>query len=135
KEFRINIIMNSKKEKIGSIYYDKSIKKWRCTYYIYTEDKSSETRKTKSFPTEKEAKDFLTSIQYQKGNDLFIKNNGIPLNQLMRENLQRKFDLNLITERTYARTIETIQCIEKSFIAFRNISDITSKDIQDYLNS
>lgn len=127
--------MHNKKEKIGSIYYDKRDKKWRCIYYVYTEDKSSETRKTKTFSTEKEAKDFLTSIQYQKGNDLFIKNNGIPLNQLMRENLQRKLDLNLITERTYARTMETIQCIEKSSIAFKNISDISSKDIQAYLNT
>lgn len=127
--------MNNKKEKIGSIYYDKNIKKWRCIYYIYTDDKFTETRKTKSFTTEKEAKDFLTSIQYQKGNNLFIKNNGIPLNQLMRENAQRKLDLNLITERSYSRIIETITAIEKSPISTKNISDITSTEIQSYMNT
>lgn len=126
---------NGKKDKIGSIYYDKNLKKWRCIYYIFATDGSSETRKTKSFLTEQEAKNFLTSIQFQKGNDLFIKSNGIPLNKLMRENLQKKLDLNLITERTYARTMETIRGIEKSPIAYKNISDITSMEIQAFLNT
>ena len=61
------IIINTSKN--GSIYFDKSRKKWRCTYYAYQKDIGKEIRKTKSFLTEKEAQDFLTSIQYQKGND------------------------------------------------------------------
>lgn len=126
---------NSKKEKNGSIYYDKKDDRWRCIYYIYTEDKSSEIRKTKSFFTEKEAKDFLISIQYQKGNDLFIKNNGIPLNQLMRENVQKKLDMNLIGERSYKRLNETIKKIEETDISKKNINDITGTDIQSYLNT
>lgn len=125
----------SKKEKIGSIYYDKNRKNWRCTYYIYEKDTQEETRKTKSFLTEQEAKDFLTSIQYQKGNELFIKNNGIPLNQLMRENVQRKLDMNLIGERSYTRIMESIKRIEKSPMSKKNINDITSNEIQSYLNS
>lgn len=128
-------IVKKKKEKIGSVYYDKKDNKWRCIYYIYKQDTQEETRKTKSFTTEKEAQDFLTSIQYQKGNDLFIKNNGIPLNQLMRENVQRKLDMNLIGERTYARTLETIKKIEETPISKENITDITSTDIQGYLNT
>ena len=91
--------MSTKKEKIGSVYYDKKDKKWRCIYYIYSKDRISEIRKTKSFQNEKDARDFLTSIQYQKGNDLFIQNNGIPLNKLMRENAQKKLEMNLIGER------------------------------------
>ena len=127
--------MSTKKEKIGSVYYDKKDKKWRCIYYIYTKDKISETRKTKSFQNEKEARDFLASIQYQKGNDLFIKNNGIPLNQLMRENAQRKLDMNIIGERSYTRILESIKKIEESSMSKKNISDITSNEIQEYLNS
>lgn len=123
------------KEKVGSIYYDKKDKRWRCIYYIYSEDNFTQTRKTKSFPTEKEAQEFLTSIQFQKGNELFIKNNGIPLNKLMREIAQRKLDLNLIIESSYIRIIETIMLIEKNPISTKNISDITSSDIQNYLNS
>mgnify|MGYP002644441348 CR=1 FL=1 len=45
--------MSTKKEKIGSVYYDKKDKKWRCIYYIYSKDRISEIRKTKSFQNEK----------------------------------------------------------------------------------
>ena len=127
------IIINTSKN--GSIYFDKSRKKWRCTYYAYQKDIGKEIRKTKSFLTEKEAQDFLTSIQYQKGNDLFIQNNGIPLNKLMRENAQKKLDMNLIGERTYSRIIETIKKIEETPISAKNIDQITSNDIQNYLNT
>ena len=127
--------MASNKNKTGSIYYDKKDKKWRCIYYIYSKDRINEIRKTKSFQNEKDARDFLTSIQYQKGNDLFIQNNGIPLNKLMRENAQKKLEMNLIGERTYSRILETIKAIEKSQISQKNISDISSNEIQSYLNS
>ena len=96
----------SKEEKNGSIYFDNARKNWRCVYYAYEKNTGKEIRKSKSFQEEREAKDFLTSIQYQKGNDLFIKNNGIPLNQLMRENANKKLELNLIGERTYIRTLQ-----------------------------
>lgn len=125
----------NRKEKTGSIYYDKKDKRWKCTYYIIKQDTFEEKRKYKSFSTEQEAKEFLTSIQYQKGNELFIKNNGIPLNQLMRENVQRKLDMNLIGERSYARIMESIKIIEKSPMSKKNINDITSNEIQSYLNS
>ena len=125
----------NKKEKTGSIYFDTTRKTWRCIYYVYESNTGKEIRKTKSFMTEQEAKDFLTSIQYQKGNDLFIKNNGIPLNKLMLENAKKKLELNLISERTYARILETIKSIEKNSIATQNIDEITSNDIQNYLNT
>ena len=127
--------MASNKNKTGSVYYDKKDKKWKCTYYILDTETKKQKRKYKSFETEQEAKDLLTSIQYQKGNDLFIKNNGIPLNQLMRENAQRKLDMNIITERSYTRILESIKKIEESPMSKKNISDITSNEIQEYLNS
>ena len=94
---------------VGSIYYDKTKKKWRCLYYVINKDTLEEVRKSKSFPSEKDAQDFLTSIQCQKGNDLFVKNNGIPLNQLMRANAQKRLDMNLIGERQYARILHSIK--------------------------
>ena len=127
--------MSNRKEKTGSIYYDKKDKKWKCTYYIFDKESMTEKRKYKSFPTEQEAKDFLTSIQYQKGNELFIKNNGIPLNQLMREIAEKKLELNLIGERTYTRLLGTINTIEKDSISKKNINEITSNEIQTYLNT
>jgi integrase len=127
--------MENKKNKNGCIYFDITRKTWRCSYYAYEKNTGKEKRTTKAFQTEQEAKDFLTSIQYQKGNDLFIKNNGIPLNQLMRENAKKKLELNLIGERTFSRIIETIKTIEKSPVATQNIDEITSNDIQNYLNT
>lgn len=123
------------KDKTGSVYYDKSKKKWKCAYYVYENSTLDENRKTKTFDTEQEAKYFLTAIQYQKGNDLFIKNNGIPLNELMIENAEQKLELNLIKPRTYTRIMETIKQIEESPISKQNIMDITSNDIKNYLNS
>ncbi len=126
---------NNKINKTGSIFYDKKDKRFKCAYYITDKDTQNEIRKTKSFLTEQEAKEFLTSIQYQKGNDLFIKNNGIPLNQLMRENVERKLELNLIGERTYGRLLKSIRQLEKSPMTHKNIEDITSNDIQEYFNT
>ena len=125
----------NKKEKIGSVYYDKKDKRWKCTYYIFNQKTMKEQRKYKSFLTEQEAKDFLTSIQYQKGNELFIQNNGITLHQLMRESAQKKLDLNLIGERTYYRLIETIKKIEETPMANKNINEVTSNEIQSYLTT
>ena len=128
-------IEKNRKDKIGSVYYDKKDKRWRCTYYIYDRDTYDEIRKTKSFSTEQEAKEFLISIHYQKGNDVFVKNNGIPLNQLMRENTERKLEANLIGERTYGRILKTIKQIEKNQNSKKNINDIMSTDLQSYFNT
>ena len=58
--------MAGNKNKTGSVYYDKKDKKWKCTYYILDIETKKQKRKYKSFETEQEAKDLLTSIQYQK---------------------------------------------------------------------
>lgn len=119
----------------GSIYYDKSKKKWKCAYYVTDKNTLDEVRKSKTFITEKDAQDFLTSIQCQKGNDLFVKNNGIPLNQLMRANAQKRLDMNLIGERQYARILHSIKKLELSPLLNKNIDEISSNEIQEYLNT
>lgn len=124
-----------KGNKQGSIFFDKNAKKWRAMYYITDNETKEEKKITKSFASEQEAKDFLATKLYQKNNEIFIKNNGIPLNQLMRANLQKKLDMNLISETQYARVLKTIELIEKSPMVQNKIEDITSDDIQDYLNT
>ena len=49
--------------------------------------------------------------------------------------LQRKIDSNLISDRGYARTMDTLRVIEKSYLANKNINDIQTEEIQTYLNS
>ena len=123
-----------KGNKIGSVYYDKRKKGWIATYYLKDFENNKEIRKNKMFKTEDDAKGFLASIQYQKGNEIFIKNNGIPLNLLMRSILQRKLDMNLISENQYARVLKTINLLEKNSLLNKKIEDITSDDIQEYIN-
>lgn len=127
--------MKSSKNRTGSIYYDKNAKKFRCIYYVKENNTLNETRKTKSFSTEQEAKAFFKTIQCQKGNDIYIKNNGIPLNQLMRALAKRKLDMNITKETQYTRILSAIKKLEKEPFTKKNIEDITSDEIQAYLNS
>ena len=124
-----------KGNKIGSVYYDKRKKGWIAAYYIKDIETNKDIRKNKMFKTEDDAKNFLSALQYQKGNEIFIKNNGIPLNLLMRSILQRKLDMNLISENQYARVLKTINLLEKNPLLSEKIEDITSDEIQEYVNS
>ena len=124
-----------KGNKIGSVFFNKSKGKWFCEYYIIDPITHKEIIKQKTVRNEEEGKQFLNSLQYQKGSEIFIKNNGIPLSQLMRINVKRKLDMNLIKERQYSRVIKTIEVIEKNDIANKKIEDVTSDDIQTFLNS
>ena len=124
-----------KGSKGGSIFYDKNRNRYMAQYYVTDTKTHIEKRMKKSFLTEEEAKDFLNTMQYQKGNEIFIKNNGIPLNQLMRSIQKRKLDMNVISETQYSRVLKTIAVIEKSPMVKKKIEDISSDDIQDYLNS
>ena len=124
-----------KGRKVGSVFFNKSKGKWFCQYYVFDKITHKEVAKQKTVKNEEEGKKFLTLLQYQKGNELFIENNGIPLGQLMRLNLQKKLDMNLISENQYARVINTIKVIEKNDIVNKKIEDIKSYDIQEYINS
>ena len=121
--------------KTGCIYFDDKRKRYMAQYYILDNETHKEKRMRKSFEREDDAKDFLNTIQYQKGNELFIKNNGIPLNQLMRSIVKRKLDMNLISATQYTRVLSSIEVIEKADVVQKKIEDITSDEIQDYLNS
>ena len=124
-----------KGNKTGSVFFNKSKGKWFVSYYVIDNKTHKGIRKQKFVENEENGKQFLKSLQYQKGNEIFIKNNGIPLSQLMRSNVKRKLDMNLIKERQYSRVIKTIEVIEKNDIANKKIEDITSDDIQEFLNS
>lgn len=128
-------MVKSKKKKKGSIYYDKKDNKFRCTYYIIDKNTAEEMRKSKSFDSEQEAIEFLNALQCQKGNTLFDKNNGIPLNQLMKSLAKRKIDMNTIKKTQYNRILASIKKLEETPITHKNIDDITSDEIQAYLNS
>ena len=127
--------MNSQSVQNGTIFYEKSRNRWRCKYEILDPETSKFKMKSKMFLTKKEAQDFFATLQYQKGNTLYAKNNGIPLNLLIRSLLEKKLETGLVGERTYARTMETIVVMEKCELLKKNIDEITSDELQMYLNS
>lgn len=126
---------NSFKNENGAIYYDKSRNVWRCWYYIINPKTLKKQRKCKCLKSEQEAKDFLSTIKYQKENILYSENNGIPLNLLIKSNIEKKFDLGLIGGNQYNRLKRTLLTIEKWNLASKNIDDISSDEIQAYMNS
>ena len=123
------------KNENGAIYYDKVNGRWECWYYVINSTTIKKQRKCKRFDSEDEAKEFLSTIQYQKENVLFANNNGLPLNLLIESNIQRKFDLGLIGGNQYNRLKRTLKTIEKWELANKNIDELKSEEIQTYLNS
>ena len=119
----------------GSIYYIQNRNKWRCVYKIFDPNTSQFIVKTKQFRSEQEAKDFFATLQYQKGNSLYIRHNGIPVIELIKSILERKLDTGVISERTYARTKETIKSMEKCDLLKKNIDEVSTDELQLYLNS
>ena len=74
-----------KGSKTGSVFFNKSKGKWFCEYYVIDKDTHKEVVKQKTVSNEEEGKQFLSSLQYQKGNEIFIKNNGICLGNLFQK--------------------------------------------------
>ena len=119
----------------GSLFFDKSKNKWIVQRYITDYETGKTTRKTKAFTSEEEGKKYLNTLMYQKENPLYRNHNGIPINELMRVNLQKKLDMNLIKERQSTRTEQTIKVIEKSYISHKSIEEIDAEELQGYFNT
>ena len=119
----------------GAIYYDKGKKVWRCWFYILNPVTLKKERKSKSFKSETEAKEYLATLKYQKEDILYKDNNGIPLNLLIKNNIEKKYDLGLIGGNQYNRLKRTLDKIEKWDLATKHIDELKSEEIQAYLNS
>ena len=120
---------------IGSVYYNKDRKNWIASFNIIDIETKKDKRIRKSFSTKEEAERYLRIIQYQKGNEIFIKYNGIPLFELMRLIQKRKLDTNQIGNVAYNRLQSTLNVINKSEVAHKDINDITPEELQKYFNS
>lgn len=119
----------------GSVYFNKQRKNWLSQYYEYDINKDKIVRRTKTFKTETEAKKYLDTIMYQKQNPLYIEHHGIPLCEILKANLNLKFETNQIAPAQYGRISRSIKQLERSPIGNKNIDTITSDELQAYLNS
>lgn len=81
----------------GSIYFRSDRKKWVAQYLEYDVMKDRNVKKKKTFASKEEAEEFLKQLNYRRENPLYIKNNGIPLFDLMLTNLDNKKNANLIS--------------------------------------
>jgi len=119
----------------GSVFFLKSRKTWVAQYYEFDYKRNKTVSHRKTLPSQEDAKRYLESIMYQKSNPIFIKNNGIPLIELIKAQERFKLDTNQISLAQHKRLCETIKKIENSKIANIKIELLTSEEIQDYFNS
>ena len=87
----------------GSIYFRNDRKKWMARYWEYDVMKDRNVKKTKTFESKEDAEEFLKQLNYRRENPIYIKNNGIPLFDLMLTNLDNKKNANLISQAQYDR--------------------------------
>ena len=126
--------MRKKSSSTGYITFRKDRKKWEVRIYEINPENNKKGIKSRAFDSEEEAKAYLETVMYQKENPLFIKHNGIPLCEFMRNNLKLKYDTNQITEVTYGRSLQTISHIEKFAIGSEKIDEITPDELQAFMN-
>ena len=119
----------------GSVYFNKQRKNWLVQYYSYDIKTGKVVRKTKTFKTEEDAKKYLDTIMYQRENPLYIEHNGIPLCEILKQNLNLKYKTNQISPAQYGRTLHSIHQLEKSSIGSKNIDTIKQDELQEYLYS
>ena len=117
----------------GSVFYRESKKLW-VAQYIETEDGVSKQKciygKTKDIVIKK-----LNKVMYDYHNDNYIRENGITLIDVLKQNREDKFAANLISESHYSRLEFVIREIENSDIGNLDITKITTRNLQDYFNS
>ncbi len=127
--------MTEKGSSTGSVYFNKQRKNWIAQYYDYDIKTGNIIRKTKTFKTEELGKKYLGTIMYQKENLLYIEHNGIPLCEILKQNLNLKYNTNRVSPAQYGRTLHSIQQLEKLPLGNKNIDTIKSDELQEYLNS
>ena len=126
--------MNKTNNSQAYITFRNDRKTWCVRYNEFDIKSNKNIIKSKTFKTREEAEKYLTSIMYQKENPIYIENNGIPLCELMKANLNLKFDTNQVSEVTYNRTMQTIKKIEKFPLGNEKIDEITSDELQEFMN-
>ena len=119
----------------GYVFFNKQKKKWYAQYTEFDQQLVKQKTKSKSFDTKEDGEKYLQTIMYQKENSLYIENHGIPMIEILKQNAKQKLDMNLIGASQYSRILKTISALEKTSFGHKNIDEITSDELQAYLNS
>ena len=119
----------------GSIFYNKARDNWTVLYYETDAKTGIRKRKSKSQPTKEMAERFFTSIIYQQKNPLYIKKHKICLGDFMKLRTKTKLETNIISENSLGRINQTLNVIKKSYLYNKKIDEITTEEIQCFLNT
>ena len=119
----------------GSIFYNKARDNWTVLYYETDAKTGIRKRKSKSQPTKEMAERFFTSIIYQQKNPLYIKKHKICLGDFMKLRTKTKLETNIISENSLGRINQTLNVIKKSYLYNKKIDEITTEEIQSFLNT
>lgn len=119
----------------GSYFYDDTNDRWICKFYIHDCIDGKAMRKSVYGKTKREAAEKFRKIMYESNEKNYTTRHGIPIVEIMKHNINRKYNSNTISAGYYARVNDTIRVISKSKIANLFIQDITAEQLQNYMNS
>ena len=125
--------MSNRNKGEGTIYFSESRNQWIGQF---TKTLAGQRiRKSVYGNTKQEVSEKLLDLRIQMKDIDLIKEKGIPIIQIMESIRDRKYSANKIKEGQYKRITDTINKIKQSNIGNLNIKDITSDDIQEFLNN
>ena len=126
--------MTNNKQPI-KVRYNKARNNWLAPYTTIDEKTGKEILHRKSFPTKEEATQFLIEQEYKKNNSIYVKHNGIPINELMKAINDRKLRFNKLSPQQYGKNNKIIEAIEQASVGTKEISEITADELQAYFDS
>lgn len=126
--------MTNNKQPI-KVRYNKARNNWLAPYTTIDEKTGKEILHRKSFPTKEEATQFLIEQEYKKNNSIYVKHNGIPINELMKAINDRKLRFNKVSPQQYGKNNKIIETIEQASVGTKEISEITADELQAYFDS
>lgn len=120
--------MNKRGNGEGTIYYSEKLNRWVAQYYINGKRKSSYGK------TRKEANTKMQEAKAQESVGTYVEKSDITLKMIIDNQLNNKFNNNLITERTYKRNLETIEIINRADdrLLDKEIQKISLSELQKF---
>lgn len=127
--------MSKKGNGEGSIYYSETLNRWVAQFTAGRKENGKLNRKSVYGKTRKEAKEKMIEALANVQNNSYIDKNDITIEQLGQIILDNKFKANITGESTYGRSLGTFKHIQNSNISNKKIQEITSFELQNFINS
>lgn len=117
----------------GSIYYNKTKKKWIAQYTAGLNDKGKPKRLSVSANTRKEVSIRLIEAQNGVNKGTFVDKSKITLYEILNSIIEEDLTSNRVKEVTYKRTKDNLKIIDKLTCSHLPIQKVTSNLINDDL--